>query len=534
MSQTSRILKKVRRGVQHIAYGHPLYQKVLAAGEVPACLALTPNDPWPGDASAGQTLLAAQAGLFETGDKRALRHAPETLRNLRAVGTDAARVASVRLIQSWLQQFDRWHQSEWQPDILGARIAAWIGFYSFYGPAADPDLTAQLIDSLYRQWRHLLRAITPSLQGVAAIQAMRGLVYGGLNFPDGDKALGLACDFLHRQLAAEILSDGGHVSRNPSVQLHLLQHLVDLQAVFALAGVRWPETLEMGMRTLAPAVKFFRHGDGKLVLFHGGTEETSLLIEAVLTKATGRGRVLRRLAETGYERLVAGRSLLIADAAAPPPRAISPDGHAGLLSFEFSHGRERLIVNCGSGSSDAPDWRAACAATAAHTTLTVEDTNACVLDEEGGVISDIHVTTQRFEDGESFGLDMEHDGYERPFGLRHKRTLWLSVDGHTLIGCDRLEETRIATGKPYAFTLRWHLHPSVQALIAQGGQTALLRTPSGSGWRLRVDYDGPLALEGSIYCGTQTPRRALQLKTAALTHGAQTIVKWSLTREGKK
>lgn len=531
MTQAAKLIAKVRRGVQTVAYGNPLYQKILAAGEVPSRLHFTPADSWPGDATAGQVLISGQASMFDRHESTALRHAATTLRNLRAVGTDAARHTSVKLIEGWLAQFDGWHDTEWSPARLGARLAAWIGFYDFYATVAGADFTPRLTVSLYRQWKHLARTLAPNLTGLEAIEAARGLIYGGLNFPEGDHALGLACDLLHRQITAEIRPDGGHVSRNPSVQLHMLRHLVDIRNIFDLADIRLPESIGMALGAMIPALKFFRHGDGGLALFHGGVEETPVLIDAVLTQASTRGRVLRRLTETGYERLHAGRSLLLVDAGPPPPRTFGADGHAGLHSFEFSVGRERLIVNCGgipkdTGRSEGA-WRSACAATAAHATVTVADTNACDLGDEGGIIGAAQVSIQRFEEGDISGIEMSHDGYRDAFGLTHHRILRLSGDGDVLAGRDILH------GKAgYEFTLRWHLHPSVQASLSQGEQTVLLRTASGSGWRLRVE-GRPLSIESSIYCGGIAPRRTLQIKTSGMTGPGETVATWSLMRERK-
>jgi len=527
MTQATKLIGKVRRGVQNVAYGNALYQKILASGDAPTRLHFTPADPWPGDAQAGQALMSGQQSMFDRAESTALRHAATALRNLRAIGTDAARVTSVRLIDSWLRQFDGWHETEWTAGHLGSRIAAWIGFYDFYASAAPSDFTPHLAASLHRQWKHLARTIPPTLKGVEALQAARGLIYGGLNFPDGDKALGLACDLLQRQIAAEILPDGGHISRNPSTQLHILRHLVDIRNVLNLADIRLPESIGAGLALMIPALKFYRHGDGGLGLFHGAVEETPLLIDAVLTQATTRGRVLRRLPDSGYERVMAGRSLLLVDASSPPPRAFGNEGHAGLLSFEFSHGRERIIVNCGAVPEGSPEWRTACAATAAHSTVTVCDTNACDIDQDGGIAGIVQTSAQRFEEGGAHGLEMAHDGYRSRFGLLHNRILRLSSDGEILTGREILQ------GKAgREFTLRWHLHPTVQASLSHGGQTALLRTPSGTGWRLRVE-NSTLGLESSVYCGNALPRRTMQLKTSTQTKGGDSIVTWSLTRERK-
>jgi uncharacterized heparinase superfamily protein len=519
------LLDKVRRGVESVAYGNPIYQKILKAGEeTPDCLHFTLPDTWPGDAEAGLALMSAQGALFDRPSPP--RHAM-ALRNLRAVGTDSARKMALSIIENWLARFDQWNDVEWSPDVTGERIGAWIGFYEFYAPVATEDFVSRLTESLHRQYKHLLRTVSGHLTGIAGLRVIKGLVLSGLNFDETDRALSLACELLSRQLATEILSDGGVISRSPSVQLHTARHLIDLRAIFKAAGIEAPAILPTTINAIIPALKLFRHGDGGLALFHGSTEETSLLVEAALTQSEVKARVPRRLAAMGYERLIAGRSMLIADCGAPPPHGHDAFGHAGLLSFEFGQGRERMIVNCGEVEGAAGDWRVACAATAAHSTLTVEDTNACEVLDRGGIISAAHVTTQRFEQDGAHCVEMTHNGYRPVFGIMHQRRLGLTADGDELYGTETL------SGPPgRAFTLRWHLHPSIQVSLAHSGQTALLRLPSGSGWRLRAEPHD-LSLEHSIYCGNGTPRRNTQLKLSGFTQTPTTELKWSLVRERK-
>lgn len=528
MKPASHILQKVRRGMQSVAYGNPLYQKILASGEAPDRLYFTLADLWPGDAQAGLSLMSGQRNMFDPSSGGvSLRHASIALRNLRAVGTESARQMAVKLIENWLTHYDTWSEAEWAPHVLGERIAGWIGFYEFYAPSTLSDFTKNVTASLFRQWKHLVRTLPPSLIGAAGLQAIRGLVYGGLNFPEGDKALGLACDLLHRQLASEILPDGGHISRNPSMQLHVLRHLIDLRTVFSTAGIEVPEILNAGIAAMVPALKFYRHVDGELALFHGSNEETSLLVEAVLTQAEIKGRALRRLPETGYERLISGRSLLIADVMRPAVNGYDKTAHAGLMSFEFGHGRERLIVNCGAVDAN-PEWRLALAATAAHSALTVEETNICPVIETGGLGAAPQVEAHRYEqDGMQF-IEMVHNGYQSRFGINHQRVLGLGQEGEVLYGRE------VLTGPSGRhFSLRWHLHPGVQASLTQGGQTALLRPASGGGWRLRVEQGGLLTLEPSIYCGKGVPRRSQQLKISGVTMEPETVVTWSFVREKK-
>ncbi len=533
-----KILQQVRRRVQSATYGNPIYRMMLDQGPLPEQLRVTLTDPWPGDADVGQVLIKNQPGLFDQEISPSPLHTPHYilahgwLRDLRAVGTETARRKALSLIEEWLDEQDQWQEDSWAPDILGERLANWVSFHDFYAAHASPAFIEQLITSMVRQLRHLLRTIPPTLTGVENLRAVKGLIFAGLGLLDSEKALSLALELLQRQLTVEILPDGGHISRNPSQQLQMLHYLIDIRNSLRAVQLALPHELTNAIERMVPVLKLYRHGDNGLALFNGAREDSSLWMEAAITLSEARGRVLRRLPQTGYERVTAGRSLLLIDVGPPPPPLYDDAAHAGLLSFEFSVGRERLIVNCGAGPEGDADWRLATAATAAHSTLTLQDTNACEVLVDGGIGQQPrNMAAQRYEQDEMHHVEMMHDGYAAKYRTTYHRTLSLSTEGEELRGREVLSGS---TGRD--FTLRWHLHPGVQASLVHGGQAALLRLPSGSGWRLRVEplrSGGDLGLESSIYCGGLAPRRTLQLKLSGRTSDDPTIIVWRLTREKK-
>ena len=195
------------------------------------------------------------------------------------------------------------------------------------------------------------------------------------------------------------------------------------------------------------------------------------------------GIVRETLPHTGFQRMVAGKSVLIADTGAPPPHGLDRHAHAGTLSFEFSHGGERMIVNCGAHPI-APEWRQVQRATAAHSALVVDDTNSSMLLPVGGLaLAPRSVVVRREATEAGQWLDARHNGYEEPFDLTHRRRLFLTPDGLELIG----EETLTGRGGR-TFALRFHLHPAVQVTMTQSSQSAILKLPQGGGWR---ELSGP-------------------------------------------
>jgi len=260
-------------------------------------------------------------------------------------------------------------------------------------------------------------------------------------------------------------------------------------------------------------------------LFNGAQEGEPLLLDTILTQADARGRPLKHAPQAGFDRISLGRTIIIMDSGAPAPSGLDRHAHAGIGSFEMSVGRERFIVNCGAHPGVSP-WRNALAATAAHSTLTVADTNHMELLASGGVRRRPPLVESNREDGpEGSLIEIRHSGYSG-LGLTHKRRLFLGDGGEDVRGEDALIGTT-----PQRFAIRFHFHPDVQVSLTGNSQTALLRLGDGAGWRFRCDSDA-ISLDDSVYFGSgTTPRRTTALVISGRTQGDETMVHWAFKRE---
>ena len=504
---------------------------------IPDGPALPVRDPWPGDSNRGARLLKGEMELGGNamvlrpgawGDAaaspllRAYAHSFVWLRDLRALGTDAARARARALAADWISS-NQQDSLAWRPDVAGARVAAWLGHFDFFAASADDDFRHKLMSRLVSEARTLSASLPAEEVDARALTGLKGLVAVAVALPGQTAFLTRALRFLPPAIGSQLLGDGCHAERSPAVQMSALQDLIEIRAYLQSAQATPPAALGAAIERMAPALRVLRHGDGGLALFNGSTEETSGLIELVLAQAGRGGRAPAGLTEGGFHRLQAGRTVLLIDAAAPPPHKLDRFAHAGTLSFELSVGRDRLIVNCGAAPGSTTEWRDALRATAAHSTLVIADTNSSELQKTGLGRRPTKVEAQRQEANGAHWLETSHDGWLEAFGATHRRRLYLAESGDDIRGEDSIEA---ATPQPY--TIRFHLHPSVTTSLQQDGETVLLRTASGGGWRLRAD--GPrLALEDSIYFGTSEPRRTEQVVLTGYADGPQTV-KWAITR----
>jgi uncharacterized heparinase superfamily protein len=535
-----KFLQKLVTGTASLTYGNPLYQRSLAAGPVPENFVWLPKSDGGGDAALGAKILQTQ---FCFGTEcfsgwpppwqpdaasdhwLAAMHGFGWLQHLESVGTPQAQQACCAYIGHWLEQAESWRGAGWMPEVIGARLTHWVRHAAFYLPSMELPQRQLLLTSLARQARHLARLLpNPRLVGTPALMAVRGLIEAGLNLPaDGGKLVGLALTLLARQLTEDIAADGGHKSRSPQQGFDYLRHLLAIRAALAAQHLSAPAELDWTIRQMVPALRSLRHGDGGFALFHGGQTLQTLLIDRVLEDSGVRHRGGKSLPQSGFERLQAGRCLLLADMGLPPVGGYDQTGHAGLLSFEFSHGRERIFTNCGALSAWG-SWRMALAATAAHNALQVGDTNAAEILPEGGLGRRPKQATSRLMSQQGAQtLIAAHDGYKEAFGLVHERSLSLGEDGAWLKGQDVLYGAGV-----YPYTIRFHLHPKIQASQLNHQQTVLLRCASGQGWKFTVD-GGRLQLEESLYCGQNTPRRSLQIAVTAQS-GGDLPLHWLLQR----
>ena len=515
-----RWLREARRAMATLPHLRPM--------RVPDAPLLPVRDPWPGDAGRGARLLRGASDGHGPGPAAWSALGAEAsgfswLRDLRALGTDSARLRARALTSAFIAAHPADPLAR-RPDLAGARIAAWLGHYDFFAASAEDEFRQRLMTRLLADTRALARDLPAEDMGGRALTALKGLVAAGVALPEPLGFLGRALRFLPAEIGRQMLGDGCHVERSPAAQLRALQDLTEIRALLQGAQVLPPAALAPAIERLAVGLRTLRHGDGGLALFNGAGEGDPALIELVLAQAGRGGRPVATLFEGGFHRLQAGRGLVFLDGGKPAPAGIDRRAHAGTLAFEFSVGRERMIVNCGAAPPGG-EWFDAARASAAHSTLVIADTSSAELSPGGLGRRPERVEVERQEASGAHWLAASHDGWWRIFGALHRRRLYLAESGEDLRGEDAVE-----AASPQPFVIRFHLHPSVTASLQQDGEGVLIRLPGGSFWRLRAE-GVRIALDESVYLGGEAPRRAEQVVLTSGVDGPQ-LVKWAITKVG--
>ncbi|MEO5774122.1 MAG: heparinase II/III family protein [Sphingomicrobium sp.] len=529
-----------------------LLSRLTSEGRKPLKLVAVPRDHVRGDRKRGEALLAGRFTLgsemlpladLDFGRVGAAGMVAERLQSfswLRDLAAAASRDKGARLGEAiagrWLLAHGTRVDEAWRPDLWGERILFWTAYAPYILSSTDNGYRSALLNTLARGAKHLDGAADKASPGLQRITAWIGVVAAGLIVQGNVQRVARGEAGLARALAGAQFEDGGLVSRSPFEQALLVDRLGLLRNCYFAAKQTLPDGIEAAAAAALAALHGVTMGDGALSSWQGCGPGNAPQLQA-LTEGSGlRARPLRQARGWGYQRLSALGTVVVMDAAPPPPPKMTMGGGASTLAFEMSDGAQRLVVNCGGPGplpSAVPEELAlALRSTAAHSTLTLSDTNSTAINPDGSLgrgVSD--VTIEHAEDNDSSRIVAAHDGYARAFGLLHRRSLTLGNDGKELRGADILVpkgRRKAKNALPYA--IRFHLAPGIEVTPTADGMGAILRSPGAPPWNVRV-RGGMLTSEESLWIdGRGVARETIQLVIVGEVSGIGGEVAWQFRR----
>lgn len=482
-------------------------------------------------------------------------HSFEWLEDLVAVNDGAAFVRARFLVDRWIAIYGKWNAFVWDGDLLSRRLYIWLKLWS---PALQADSLSNLAEQrrrcVMRQLKYLRHTYKRVPAGLPRLRAAVVFGMAGARMQENaDIFLLQGLDDLDDQIDQQILPDGGHISRNPETTLAALRYLFTLDGLLQERGAEGSSTLRRSIDRLLPIIAFFQAGDGGLCCFNGGGEGAKTDIQKIFKTTKLTSRPFGYSPHTGYQRIEKNGTVVIMDSGSAPSYPHDDEAHLAPLAIEISNPAGRLIVNCGWNAAQPAHWRRPVRATAAHSTLVIDNQSAGRVLKPGfrsHVLGEVvsaaaeTVKASRKEHAPGVWLETSHDGYVPNFGLLHRRRVYVNMDGNDIRGEDILA---LPLGMSpirqdeVDFDIRFHLHPDVKVTIAQNLQSALLIQPGNIGWRFRTD-GGPLAIEPSIYLGQgNRPVKSEQLVISGRAYcdsdgeTRSNRVRWSLRQlEGRR
>lgn len=535
--------------------GKPVRPRILA----------TVTNPLRGSKTAGTALRAghflvhgAKAPIVQVDFGGAARLAPPFERMVHSFSwladLDAAapreQVAAVaeRVLSAWFEANGKppsrpGKGAAWTVANAGARELNWLVHAPLILSGSDRTLRARTLAAINETARWLDRHVSRADDLLGEVAGWCGIVAAGLLLPDGKPRRLFGEAGLIRALGDLVGADGGVLSRSPLAQMEALALLVRLRACYQAVRLDPPQAIETMISLLVPPLLALTHGDGSLGSWQGAWAIDADELSGLVAASGVRTRPLRDVRQWGYQRVVAQKSVLLFDAAPPPLARHARYGCASTLAFELSHAGQRLIVNCGGAAAAGGllpiRLEQGLRATAAHSTLVLDDANSTAIHINGKIgsgVSEVEIDRRTLEGERNAGatrLEASHNGYAQRYGLLHRRILILRDDGTELRGEDLLVPTgRKGQRGKVGFAVRFHLGPGIEAGISPDGQGAGLALADGSYWQFRTG-GGEVTLEDSIWAdGQGRPVAIQQLVLQGLVSRGGGNFAWLLKRMG--
>lgn len=448
-----------------------------------------------------------------------------------------------RIMTRWLAANPRPDATPaWDVGNVGHRLLNWLIHAPLILSSQDRNYRARLLAAIDTTANWLERNVGRAEDKLAEVAGWTAITAAGVLLDNGRARRLYGEGALLRALGDAIGDDGGVLSRSPLCQIEAIALMVRLKACYAAVRSDPPTQIESILALLVPPLLAVLHGDGALASWQGAHAVPAARIEALIAASGVRTRPLRDARAWGYQRIAAQRALLMVDCAPPPVARHARDGCASTLAIEFSHGPERIFVNCGGGACAggliplrlAQGLRA----TAAHSTLTIDDFNSTAVlinGKLGSGVGEVDVDRRALAiDGERGGatrIEASHNGYVARYGLTHRRIVIVRDDGTELRGEDLLLPTgRKGKRGTIGVALRFHLGPHIELAQGRDGLGVSLGLPDGSLWQFRSIRDA-VTVEESLWAdGQGRPVATRQLVIAAKVPRSGESFSWLLKK----
>jgi uncharacterized heparinase superfamily protein len=427
-----------------------------------------------------------------------------------------ARAVFARLWRSWHTAVTFGGGDAWLPYPAALRAWSWCGLHAALvtGGEIDGPFTAELAAHAGFLRRHL----ESDVGGNHLIKDLKALAGLAVFFAD-DRLLDQVSARLARQLAVQVLPDGGHYERSPAYHCQVLADLTDVQELISTAGRPLVPGLAGAITRMRDWLAAVLTPAGQVPLLNDGYPVAAGLLAALDAHPAAPARTppagphpgpdgtagdgaVRVLADSGLVAATAGGWHLLADIGAPCPDELPAHAHADTLSCLVHVDGAPLLVDTGTSTYEPGPRRRHERSTAAHNTAGVDGADSTEVwgafraARRARVLGDV---TARAEPGR-VTISAAHDGYRRLAGRPVHRRRW------SLTADELRVDDQVTGGGEHAVAIRWQLAPG--AAVRPDPERPLAVRVTGPAGSFDVTVSGP-------------PGARIEVETAQVAAGFQ-------------
>lgn len=401
------------------------------------------------------------------------------LRHFRDARSDEERGFARSLTLDWIDRDGHFDRTIWGLSLTSRRVLNWLRHFGILVEGANAEDAATITRSLGTQIQSLKLRAPFADDPVDQLMAAMALLGVALCNQDRESDIAARLATVNALLDAQIDEDGLHRSRSAKVQLLLMVELITLRQALLRQSDAYSNELAEVLDSMYVALDAISLGTGEAAYFNGTGQMAHDIIVAVQAQSPARARATGTAG--GYGRLIWGKSIVVADSGLVPAPDFARHMHASALAFEFSHGRDLVVCNCGPAPADMEDSELLFRQGIAHSCPTINALSAASIPPSGPLknrVVRIGRDPDMGADEADHSLIMRTHGYADRFGVVLERRLTLLAEGNSLVGQERMHKARGRMSG--ACAIRFHLAHQTQ--VSQAGDMLKLKLASGAVW----------------------------------------------------
>lgn len=406
------------------------------------------------------------------------------------------------IINNWIDENIDYDYSSWEIDILSKRIMAWISNSKITYEDGSERYKEKFNFIVRKQINHLKNEINRSDQVDDKLIGCAAIILVGLSYQDEEFTY-YGENLLKKILISSIDNEGFPKSRSFRQLVFYLKYLVLIRELFKDSQNIIPDYLNEVIFDLGQSYKLFFYESHNSLLFNGNHITDNKEFDKYL-KTRGYNFNCEKNEISGYVYLKNKKNSLIFDAGATPGKQFSESYQSGALSFEFFYLKNKIITNCGYFQKNNHQLNKISKSSATHSSLIIENRSINFfsrnkfgkdITENSFKILDKKVNKEKYK----WSIEASHDGYQKDFGVIHKRKLEFDTENLILNGFDKIIYTK--NKRPLNFEIRFHLMPDLKVTKTIDGQNILFEVEN-SGWKLSCE-NNKIDFETGLYFGNK-------------------------------
>ncbi len=427
-------------------------------------------------------------------------HSMQWINDVRAVGTNKARVFLRKKIKNWINFHNTWDPFIWNTRTLSQRLCYFMENTSFFFKTADESFQKTFAKSINKQAIHLINHFNKDNQEIDRIFIPKAIIISSLCFENLRNKLDIGINLLEKTIQKELLDDGMHFSRSPTTHFFFLRSLIDIKNHLGLSELPIPQLLNEKISKMGSVLKFLKINNDELVIFNEFNYVSPEQLSEVLKRSNIKMRIPKNLEDACFRRVSENRLTFIMDCGKP----LIKNTHAGALSFEFSYFGEKLVVNSGSPYVDDKKWIEAMRSTAAHSTANVDDINSSdIFSYKDNTTRIANVWSEELVDKNYYWINSAHSGYKQLFGIVHNRKIHIDTEKLIIRGQDYFSKPlRHKDEVPKKVFIRFHIHPDVRLNVTTSKKKVFLKLKNNIAWEF-ICSEPKISIKEGIYLGTE-------------------------------